>query len=84
MIEAISNRLLHAVGFSNGCVEFTPKKPPPLVPNCLIAIWLAAGPRGMTWSTPCTVTAFTYCAKVCGTPCQTRYSASSRHSGNKP
>lgn len=26
-------------------VELTPKKPPPLVKNCLMIIWLAAGPR---------------------------------------
>ena len=27
--------------------EFAPKNPPPLVPSCLMAIWLAAGPNGM-------------------------------------
>ncbi|MCY1251484.1 hypothetical protein D9M72_652530 [compost metagenome] len=59
MIDATSSRLLRAVGFSNGCAELTPKKPPPLVPSCLIAIWLAAGPSGMVWSAPCRVRAWT-------------------------
>ncbi|MNG22872.1 hypothetical protein D3C84_1074120 [compost metagenome] len=58
MMETISSRLLQAVGFSNGCAEFTPKKPPPLVPSCLMAIWLAAGPSGMLCSVPCRVTAW--------------------------
>ncbi len=39
-------KLLKGVGFSNGCAEFALKKPPPLVPNCLIAICEAAGPIG--------------------------------------
>ena len=47
------------VGFSNGCAEFTPKNPPPFVPSCLIAIWLAAGPCGITWLAPSTVVAVT-------------------------
>ena len=33
----ISSRLVKALGFSYGCAEFTPKKPPPLVPDCLMA-----------------------------------------------
>ena len=33
-----------AVGFSNGKAELTLKKPPPLVPSCLIEICEAAGP----------------------------------------
>ena len=37
-------------GFSNGCAELTLKKPPPLVPSCLIAICDAAGPSGMVCS----------------------------------
>ena len=46
--EIISNILENIVGFSNGCAELTPKNPPPFVPNCFIAIWLAAGPCGIT------------------------------------
>ena len=41
------------MGFSNGCAELTLKKPPPLVPSCLMAICEAAGPSGST----CSVTA---------------------------
>ena len=43
-IANIDQKFDHGVGFSNGCAELTLKKPPPLVPSCLIAIWLATGP----------------------------------------
>ena len=33
----ISMMLVKALGFSYGWAEFTPKKPPPLVPDCLMA-----------------------------------------------
>ena len=36
-------RLVQALGFSNGWEELALKMPPPLVPNCLIASWLATG-----------------------------------------
>ena len=42
-----SRKFDSGVGFSNGCAEFTLKKPPPLVPSCLIAICDAAGPSAM-------------------------------------
>ena len=42
-----STMLLKGVGFSKGKAELGPKKPPPFVPRCLIATWLAAGPRGI-------------------------------------
>ena len=45
--EMTSTMLLSGVGFSKGKEELGPKKPPPFVPRCLIATWLAAGPRGM-------------------------------------
>ena len=38
-------KLLQALGFSKGCAEFAPKKPPPFVPKCLIGIIAATGPR---------------------------------------
>src|SRR5262249_18069513 len=44
-IAATDRRLVHGVGFSNGCAEFGPKKPPPFVPACLIATRAATGPR---------------------------------------
>ena len=47
-MDSISMRFESGVGFSSGCAEFVPKKPPPFVPSCLIATWLAAGPIGMT------------------------------------
>ena len=43
------------VGFSSGCAELILKKPPPLVPSCLIATWLAAGPWAMSCSAPSSV-----------------------------
>ena len=45
-IASICTILLSAVGFSNGCAEFAPKKPPPLVPSNLIASCEATGPIG--------------------------------------
>ena len=47
-IATICRKLVHGVGFSNGCAELALKNPPPLVPSCLIASWLATGP--MEWS----------------------------------
>ncbi len=43
-----SSVFVNGVPLSNGCAELALKKPPPLVPKCLIAIWLAAGPRAIT------------------------------------
>jgi hypothetical protein len=37
-IAYVSRKLLNGVLFSNGCAEFVLKKPPPLVPSCLMAI----------------------------------------------
>ena len=39
-------KLLSGVGFSNGCAALTLKKPPPLVPSCLMASCEATGPDG--------------------------------------
>ena len=43
-MKIASTKFENWVGFSNGMVLLTLKKPPPLVPSCLIAIWEAAGP----------------------------------------
>ncbi len=43
------------VGFSNGCAELALKKPPPLVPSCLIASWLATGPMAIVCLAPSSV-----------------------------
>ena len=48
-IAHVSMKLVMPVGFSNGCAEFVLKNPPPLVPSCLMAIWLATGPPGIDW-----------------------------------
>ena len=71
------------VGFSNGCAEFTPKNPPPLVPSCLMAICAAAGPRAMTCSWPSIPVATTAPCNVCGTPCHVRNSASTTDRGKR-
>ncbi len=47
MIEITSSRLLQGLGFSNGWAELGPKKPPPLVPSCLIATSAATGPTAI-------------------------------------
>src|SRR5262245_50846368 len=49
-IDKSSRKFDHGVGFSKGCAELTLKKPPPLVPSCLMAICEAAGPTAMTCS----------------------------------
>src|SRR5574343_277674 len=45
-----SRKLASGVGFSKGWAELTLKKPPPLVPSCLMAICDAAGPTAMLCS----------------------------------
>ena len=52
------------VGLSNGAAELALKKPPPLVPSCLIAICEATGPRAMSWVAPWTVCATAWPEKV--------------------
>ena len=49
-MNSISTKFENAVGFSNGIAQLTLKKPPPLVPSCLIAICEAAGPSARVWS----------------------------------
>ncbi len=55
----ISRKFEAHVGFSKGWLELALKKPPPFEPNCLIAIWEAAGPTAITCSAPSRVWAFT-------------------------
>ena len=64
----ISIRLLIEEGFSNGWAELALKKPPPLVPSCLMASWLATGPSAIDCLAPSTVWASTWASRVCGTP----------------
>ena len=49
-IATISMKFESGVGFSNGWAEFVLKKPPPLVPRCLMATWDAAGPTASVCS----------------------------------
>ena len=55
----IARKFDSGVGFSNGCALLALKKPPPLVPNCLMISCEATGPCAMVCS-------FTTC--VCGLP----------------
>ena len=50
-IDQFSMKLVMPVGFSNGWAELALKNPPPFVPSCLMAIWLATGPPGIDWTT---------------------------------
>ncbi len=52
-MASIWMKLEKGVGFSNGCALLALKKPPPLVPNILIASCEATGPCAMV----CVVTA---------------------------
>ena len=62
-------KLPNGVPPSNGCAEFTLKNPPPLVPSCLMAIWLATGPRAMVCSKPWIPWTPTFAPSVWTTPC---------------
>ena len=54
-MKSTSTKFENWVGFSNGIVLLTLKKPPPLVPSCFIAICDAAGPSARVWSRPAIV-----------------------------
>ena len=77
-----SSRLVQMVGFSNGCAELALTKPPPLVPNSLIASCKAIGPTAMVCEPPKSVWAVAKGAKVCGEPDQTRKSAATMVTGS--
>jgi hypothetical protein len=80
-IANIDRKLVHGIGFSNGCAAFALKKPPPLVPSCLIASWLATGPIAMVWLVPSSVWTWRYGLKFWITPCCTIRSASTTQIG---
>ena len=48
----MESRLVSPVGFSKGWAELMLKKPPPLVPSCLMASMKPTGPTAMVWLTP--------------------------------
>lgn len=58
------------------------KNPPPFVPSCLMASCEATGPWAIVCDVPSTVVATTYELRFCGTPCQTRSSASTNEIGS--
>src|SRR5262245_23340856 len=51
-IAIVDTKLVQNVGFSNGWLLLGPKKPPPLVPSCLIATNAATGPRQISCAGP--------------------------------
>ncbi len=71
------------MGFSNGCAELTLKKPPPLLPSCLIAIQPATGPPGMSCFTPSTVVTAWKPWKFAITPWLPRRTANTIAIGNR-
>ena len=82
MIESSSMKFVSAFAFSNGIAELTLKKPPPLVPSCLIAICEAAGPIASACSAPSTVFAMLAPLSVCTTPWETRIRPTITESGS--
>src|SRR5438270_1774293 len=91
-IASISKKLESGVGFSNGWAPLTLKKPPPLVPSCLMATCDAAGPIGKV----CLVTGFlspstvgcnkatcSYDRKFWITPCETSTTARIKDKGRR-
>ena len=48
-------KLVNGVGFSNGWAALALKKPPPLVPSCLIASCDATGPSARVCFAPSSV-----------------------------
>ena len=81
-IVSIDQKLVHGVGFSNGCAALALKKPPPLVPSCLIASWLATGPIAIVCFTPSSVVTSRYGLKFWMAPCCTMIRATRRQSGS--
>ena len=68
-IANIDQKFVHGVGFSNGWAALALKKPPPLVPSCLMASWLATGPMAIVCFAPSSVVTSRYGSKFWITPC---------------
>ena len=82
LIDTAMIRLVSGVGFSNGWAELTLKTPPPLMPNCLMASWLAVANRAIFCGAPSRVVASTLAARVWGRPRATSTIDSTMHSGS--
>ena len=78
---AMCRKSVNGVPDSNGCAEFALKKPPPLVPSCLIASWLAAGPRVIVCAAPSSVVTCAGPSNVMTTPRATSTTAITNESG---
>src|SRR6476661_6434797 len=82
-IANVSMKLEIGVAFSNGCAEFTLKNPPPFVPSCLMAIWLATGPRAIVCANPWIPVTDADALRVCTMPWLIRMIATSAAIGSR-
>ena len=81
-MRTTANALVHGVGFSNGCAELALKKPPPLVPSCLMASCEATGPPRTDWVPPASVVISVWGSRFWTTPAPTSTSAATNASGS--
>ena len=54
-IDSMATKFVNVLGFSNGIAALTLKKPPPLVPSCLMTSCEATGPSASVCSPPVSV-----------------------------
>ena len=55
----MATKFVNVLGFSNGIAALTLKKPPPLVPSCLMTSCEATGPSASVCSPPVSVRSVT-------------------------
>ncbi len=82
-MSTISIRLVIALGFSNGWAELTLNRPPPLVPSCLMASWLATGNKEIVCLAPSMVVAEALASRVWGSPRATKTRAMTMEKGSR-
>ena len=70
-------------GFSKGCAELGPKKPPPLVPRCFMATKAATGPLLTSKWSPCKLVTLSFPSKVIGIPLKANNVATTIAIGNR-
>ena len=80
-IRRSCTRFVKGVGLSKGCPALALKKPPPLVPSCLMASCDATGPCAMVCVAPSTVRATVYGWKFWMTPCEQKTRAATTEIG---
>ncbi|MNX01502.1 hypothetical protein D3C86_310350 [compost metagenome] len=76
-------RVVSGVGFSSGWAELTLNTPPPLMPSCLMASWLAVGNRLIVCDPPSSVVAWAEAASDCTTPSPARTTATMKAMGSR-